>query len=144
MCELCVNPARQGCDHLPGNPGLPRDAAPWAGTYNRGGPGPTCALRLVRLSWWRPCGRTTRSRWPGCCAVGRDEVFRTWRALRFATAFGPLLRADPGSIGPNVAWNTERGLELTGADLSRATVLWATLTDRISAFFTEFDVLACR
>ena len=24
----------------------------------------------VRLSWWRPCGRTTRSRWPGCCAVG--------------------------------------------------------------------------
>ena len=36
------------------------------------------------------------------------------------------------------------GLELTGADLSRATVLWATLTDRISAFFTEFDVLACR
>ncbi len=75
--------------------------------------------------------------------AGGDEVFRTWRALRFATAFGPLLRADPGSLGPNVAWNTERGLELTVADLSRATVLWAALADRISAFFTEFDVLAC-
>jgi amidase len=75
--------------------------------------------------------------------AGGDEVFRTWRALRFATAFGPLLRADPGSLGPNVAWNTERGLELTVADLSRATVLWAVLADRISAFFTEFDVLAC-
>ena len=72
-----------------------------------------------------------------------DEVFRTWRALRFATAFGPLLRADPDSIGPNVAWNTERGLELTVADLSRATIRWAALADRISAFFTEFDVLAC-
>lgn len=75
--------------------------------------------------------------------AGGDEVFRTWRALRFATAFGPLLRADPGSLGPNVAWNTERGLELTVADLSRATTLWAALADRISAFFTEFDVLAC-
>ena len=75
--------------------------------------------------------------------AGGDEVFRTWRALRFATAFGVLLRADPGSIGPNVAWNTERGLELTVADLSRATVRWAALADRISAFFTEFDVLAC-
>ena len=75
--------------------------------------------------------------------AGGDEVFRTWRALRFATAFGPLLHADPGSIGPNVAWNTERGLELTVADLSRATTLWAALADRISAFFTEFDVLAC-
>lgn len=75
--------------------------------------------------------------------AGGDEVFRTWRALRFATAFGPLLRADPGSLGPNVAWNTERGLELTVADLSRATVLWTALADRISTFFTEFDVLAC-
>jgi amidase len=75
--------------------------------------------------------------------AGADEVFRTWRALRFATGFGPLLRADPGSLGPNVAWNTERGLELTVADLSRATILWAALAERISAFFTEFDVLAC-
>jgi amidase len=75
--------------------------------------------------------------------AGGDEVFRTWRALRFATGFGALLRANPGSLGPNVAWNTERGLELTVADLSRATVLWAALADRISAFFTEFDVLAC-
>jgi amidase len=75
--------------------------------------------------------------------AGADEVFRTWRALRFATAFGPLLRDHPGSIGANVAWNIERGQELTVADLSRATLLWAALADRISAFFTEFDVLAC-
>ncbi len=69
--------------------------------------------------------------------AGGDEVFRTWRALRFATAFGPLLRAAPRQLGPNVAWNTERGLELTVADLSRATVLWAALADRISAFFSR-------
>ncbi len=75
--------------------------------------------------------------------AGADEVFRTWRALRFATAFGPLRHEHPGSLGPNVAWNIERGQELTVADLSRATVLWAALADRISAFFAEFDVLAC-
>jgi len=75
--------------------------------------------------------------------AGGDEVFRTWRALRFATAFGPLLRDHPSDIGPNVAWNIERGQELTVADLSRATVAWAALADRVSAFFAEFDVLAC-
>ncbi len=74
---------------------------------------------------------------------GADEVFRTWRALRFVTAFGPLRHEHPGSLGPNVAWNIERGQELTVADLSRATVLWAALANRISAFFAEFDVLAC-
>src|SRR5215813_7074825 len=74
---------------------------------------------------------------------GGDEVFRTWRALRFATAFGPLLRDHPGDLGPNVTWNIERGQELTVADLSQATTLWAALAERISAFFTEFDVLAC-
>jgi amidase len=74
---------------------------------------------------------------------GGDEVFRTWRALRFVTAFGPLLRAHPGGLGPNVAWNIERGRELAVADLSRATLLWAALAERVSAFFAEFDVLAC-
>ena len=57
--------------------------------------------------------------------TGADEVFRTRRAFRFLTAFGPLLRRHPGQLGPNVTWNTERGLELSVADLSRATVLHA-------------------
>jgi amidase len=70
-------------------------------------------------------------------------VFRTWRALRFATAFGPLLRDHPGAVGPNVTWNIQRGQQLTVADLSRATTLWAGLAERISAFFAGFDVLAC-
>src|SRR5690349_12594208 len=36
--------------------------------------------------------------------AGGDEVFRTWRALRFVTAFGPLLRDHPDAVGRNVAW----------------------------------------
>src|SRR5262249_31195926 len=74
---------------------------------------------------------------------GADEVFRTFRALRFATFHGALLREHPGLVGPNVTWNIERGLQLTAADLSRATLARAALAERVSGFFAEFDVLAC-
>ncbi len=74
---------------------------------------------------------------------GADEVFRTRRAFRFATSFGPLLRRHPGRLGPNVTWNTERGLELSVADLSRATLLHAAVAGRVSAFFESVEVLAC-
>ena len=74
---------------------------------------------------------------------GADEVFRTRRAFRFATAFGPLLRKHPGRLGPNVTWNIERGLELSVADLSRATELHAALAGRVSEFFESVEVLAC-
>jgi amidase len=74
---------------------------------------------------------------------GADEVFRTFRAFAFATFRRDLLTEAPGLIGPNVTWNIQRGLELTTADLSRATVLRAALAERISAFFTDVDVLAC-
>jgi len=75
--------------------------------------------------------------------AGADEGFRTWRALRYATAFGPLLAEHPDGVGSNVAWNVRKGLELATADLSRATGLLAALAERVSAFFEEFDVLAC-
>jgi len=74
---------------------------------------------------------------------GADEVFRTWRAFRFLTSFGDLLRDHPDQLGPNVTWNIERGLELTVDDLSRATVLRADLAERVSALFDTADVLAC-
>ena len=78
----------------------------------------------------------------GCAVIdaapdlsGADEVFRTRRAFRFATSFGPLLRKHRDRLGPNVTWNTERGLELSVADLSRATVRHAQVAARVSAFF---------
>jgi amidase len=74
---------------------------------------------------------------------GADEVFRTFRAFSFATFRRDVLTADDHLVGPNVRWNVQRGLELTAADLSRATVLRAELAERITAFFAEFDVLAC-
>jgi amidase len=74
---------------------------------------------------------------------GADEVFRTWRALKFATGFGPLLPDHATMLGANVVWNTQRGLELTVTDLARATVLRDRLAERISDFFAGVDVLAC-
>jgi amidase len=74
---------------------------------------------------------------------GADEVFRTFRAFAFATFRRDLLTTAPDLIGPNVTWNIQRGLELTTEDLSRATVLRAGLAERITAFFADFDVLAC-
>jgi len=74
---------------------------------------------------------------------GADEVFRAWRAFRFATNLGPLLREHPGGLGPNVTWNIERGLELSVADLSRATGRHAALAERVSEFFRAYEVLAC-
>jgi amidase len=72
-----------------------------------------------------------------------DDVFRTFRAFAFGTFRRELLAQDPNLVGPNVTWNVERGLELTTADLSRATVIRAELAERINAFFADVDVLAC-
>jgi amidase len=74
---------------------------------------------------------------------GADEVFRTFRAFAFATFRRELLTEAPDLIGPNVTWNIQRGLELTMADLSRATVQRAALAEQITAFFADVDVLAC-
>jgi len=54
-----------------------------------------------------------------------------------------LLPEHRDQLGPNVTWNTERGLELTVTELSRATVLRAELAQRVAGFFDRFEVLAC-
>ena len=74
---------------------------------------------------------------------GADEVFRTVRAFRLATFYRELLEQHPGQVGANMTWNIQRGLELTVADLSRATALRTALAERVSEFFADVDVLAC-
>jgi len=74
---------------------------------------------------------------------GADEVFRAWRAFRFAAFFGLLLEEHRARLGPNVIWNTEQGLALTTDELFRATALRATLAQRVGEFFSTVEVLAC-
>jgi amidase len=74
---------------------------------------------------------------------GADELFRSWRAFRYLTALGPLVRDHPDQVGANVTWNVQRGAELTIGDLSRATLLRAELAERITAFFADVEFFAC-
>ena len=74
---------------------------------------------------------------------GAAEVFLTFRAFKFANRFGPVLAEHGDQLGFNVRWNTERGLELTAADLMRATTLRDRLAEQVTAFFAGVDVLAC-
>ncbi|MEU9885720.1 amidase [Sphaerisporangium sp. NPDC051011] len=67
-----------------------------------------------------------------------EESFRTLRAWHYLNAFGGL-PAD--MVGPNVAWNVERGRAVTAADLARAERLRSALFQRMNAFFDGYDVL---
>ena len=73
---------------------------------------------------------------------GADEVFRTLRAWLFELALGPLLDRHPDQLKPSLRDNIALGRQLTGPDLGRATVLHATLHERIHEFFARYDVLA--
>jgi amidase len=59
------------------------------------------------------------------------------------TLLGPLYREHPGQLGASVAWNIERGMELTAAGLSRATLLRTALAESLTAFFADVEFLAC-
>ncbi len=72
---------------------------------------------------------------------GADEAFRTLRALRFATALGPLVDAHPGRVKDSVAWNVARGRELTGADIGRAEELRTRVFHQTREFFERYDAL---
>ncbi|MFF4772371.1 amidase [Microtetraspora fusca] len=65
-----------------------------------------------------------------------EDCFRVQRAWFYALNYGDL-----SGVGPNVAWNVERGREVTGADLARAERLRTALYHRMNAFFDEHDFL---
>ncbi|GHH62237.1 amidase [Streptosporangium violaceochromogenes] len=67
-----------------------------------------------------------------------EEAFRTYRAWYYALAYGDLPRE---ALGPNVRWNVERGLEVTGAGLARAERLRSGLYRRMARFFETHDFL---
>ncbi|WP_433496943.1 amidase [Sphaerimonospora sp. CA-214678] len=65
-----------------------------------------------------------------------EDAFRIYRAWYYALNFDGI----PG-VGPNVAWNVERGREVTGADLARAERLRTGLFHRMREFFDDYDFL---
>ncbi|MEV0389761.1 amidase [Nonomuraea sp. NPDC050643] len=65
-----------------------------------------------------------------------EDAFRTYRAWYYLIAHG-----DKTGVGPNTAWNVERGRQVTGADLARAEGARSRLYRRMAAFFDTYDVL---
>jgi amidase len=70
------------------------------------------------------------------------DCARTLRALSYAN-MKPLLDAHRDLLKPEVVWNIEQGLALTGADIARAEAQRGELFRRMRAFFDSFDLLLC-
>ena len=73
--------------------------------------------------------------------TGAHEAFQTLRALSFATGHMDEVAEHRDKMKPDVIWNIEKGLKLTGEEIARANRLRAALTTRMAAFFETYDLL---
>ena len=71
------------------------------------------------------------------------ECFQTLRALSFATGMHQLLIDHRDLLKPEVIWNIEKGLRLTGRQIAIAEGQRGTLYHRMQAFFETYDLLLC-
>jgi amidase len=70
-----------------------------------------------------------------------DEVFDVTRALDMAVNLSPLVKEHGDLVKPEVRWNIDKGLRLTGTDLMNAAVARTRLHLAVRTFFDAFDVL---
>ncbi len=71
------------------------------------------------------------------------DTFQTLRALGFAVGRGRLLETHREQLKPEVIWNIEKGLNLTGEQIIRAERQRAEMIKRAFAFFGDYDLLLC-
>ncbi|MCB1378182.1 MAG: amidase [Alphaproteobacteria bacterium] len=64
------------------------------------------------------------------------------RALSYAN-MGPLLEKHRDLIKPEVVWNIEKGLRLSGEDIARAESQRGAMFARMHRFFDTYDLLLC-
>ena len=72
---------------------------------------------------------------------GLQDVFQVHRALSFATSLGSELEANRNIFKPEIVWNVEKGLALTGQDIMNAMVERSEIYRRANAFFSDFDLI---
>jgi amidase len=70
------------------------------------------------------------------------ECAATLRALSYA-GMRPLLDRHRDLLKPEVVWNIERGLRLTGLEIARAEAQRVQLFNRMRSFFETYDLLLC-
>jgi len=71
------------------------------------------------------------------------NAVQTLRALGYATGMRQLLLDHRDKLKPEVIWNIEKGLKLTGDDIARAEAQRGTLFRRMHAFLDTYDLLLC-
>lgn len=71
------------------------------------------------------------------------DCFHTLRAIRYASALGETLENHRDKLKPDVVWNIEAGLELTGTDIAKAERSRGRLYHRMMRFFQSHDFLVC-
>ena len=72
---------------------------------------------------------------------GAHEAFQTLRAVSFATGHAIEYAEQRDQLKPDVIWNIEKGLAVTGEQVARANRLRARLVANMAAFFDSFDLL---
>ncbi len=71
------------------------------------------------------------------------DAFQTLRAIGFATGMRQLLQDHRDKLKPDVIWNIEKGLKLTGEDIAKAEAQRGVLFRRMDRFFETYDLLLC-
>jgi len=74
---------------------------------------------------------------------GAHECFQTLRALGFATAHSAKIGVHDALMKPDVIWNIQKGLDLSGDAIARALRMRGTIMARARAFFETYDLLLC-
>jgi Asp-tRNA(Asn)/Glu-tRNA(Gln) amidotransferase A subunit family amidase len=99
------------------------------------------ALFWERVARFRHVFRAVEERTPDFSGV--HETFDVLRGVNFVAAHRERLERARDLLDRNVIDNTERGLELSLADVARAHVEQTKLYRRVLDFFREVDVLIC-
>ena len=71
------------------------------------------------------------------------HCFQTLRALSFATGMRQLLHDHRDLLKPEVVWNIEKGLRLSGEEIAIAEAERGALFRRMDDFFKTYDALLC-
>jgi amidase len=99
------------------------------------------AVFNARIARVRHVFRDVEERAPDFSGV--HETFEVLRGVNFVAAHRERLEQARDLLDRNVIDNTERGLDLSLADVARAHVEQTRLYRRVLAFFEEVDVLIC-
>jgi amidase len=94
-----------------------------------------------RVAYFRHAFKEVQESAPDFGSV--HEVFEILRGIDYVAAHGERLQKSRELLDRNVIDNTERGLEFSLRDVSRAEASQVALHKRFLAFFKEVDVLIC-